>query len=144
MFSPPRSRRRRRLASELGVGRSLVAQGHVPPPSPEAPGIFAMADPARIRRLVTAEGFEEPEIEEKAFRWHFVDQDAYWRFLTDIAGGRSLRLGRGGSGFDGARQACRQGRHLVGWGAAAHLGHESAADDDAVGDPGKVTHLGGA
>ena len=68
------------------VGRILVAQGYVPPPDPAAPGIFAMADPGRIRKLVVGAGFAEPEIEEVSFRWPFPDQDAYWRFLTKMAG----------------------------------------------------------
>jgi hypothetical protein len=68
------------------VGRILVEQGHIPPPDPEAPGIFAMADQGRIRELVMGAGFVEPEIEEVSFRWSFADQDTYWRFLTEAAG----------------------------------------------------------
>jgi ubiquinone/menaquinone biosynthesis C-methylase UbiE len=68
------------------VGRILVSQGHIPPPDPAAPGIFAMADPGRIRKLVVRAGFAEPKIEEVSFRWPFPDQDAYWRFLTETAG----------------------------------------------------------
>ncbi len=60
----------------------LVELGHIPPPDPEAPGAFAMADPGRIRELVVGAGFAEPEIEEVSFRWPFADQDDYWRFLT--------------------------------------------------------------
>ena len=45
-----------------------------------------MADPHRIRELVAGAGFAEPEIEEVPFRWHFDDQEAYWRFLTDMSG----------------------------------------------------------
>jgi ubiquinone/menaquinone biosynthesis C-methylase UbiE len=68
------------------VGRVLMTQGHIPPPDPEAPGIFAMADPGRSRELVVGAGFAEPEIEEVSFSWTFVDQDDYWRFLTEVAG----------------------------------------------------------
>ena len=68
------------------VGRILVAQGHIPPPDPEAPGIFAMADPGRIRKFVTEAAFAEPEIEEVFFLWPFADQYTYWRFLTEVAG----------------------------------------------------------
>jgi ubiquinone/menaquinone biosynthesis C-methylase UbiE len=68
------------------VGRVLVRQGHIPPPDPEAPGIFAMADPRRIRELVVGAGFAEPEIEEVSFRWILADQDDYWRLLTEVAG----------------------------------------------------------
>jgi len=67
------------------VGRVLVAQGHLPPPDPEAPGPFAMADPGRIRELVVGAGFAEAEIEEVPFRWSFTDRDAYWHYLTQTS-----------------------------------------------------------
>src|SRR5215216_1879661 len=66
------------------VGRVLVTQGHIPPPDPEAPGIFAMVDPGRIRELVVGAGFAEPEIEEISFRWTFADRDDYWSFLIEV------------------------------------------------------------
>src|SRR5215213_25543 len=61
------------------ASRVLVELGHIPPPDPEAPGAFVMADPGRIRELVVGAGFAEPEIEEVPFRWWFADQEAYWR-----------------------------------------------------------------
>jgi ubiquinone/menaquinone biosynthesis C-methylase UbiE len=67
------------------VGRVLESQGHVPPPDPEAPGAFAMADPGRIRELVVGVGFAEPEIEEVSFRLSFADQEAYWRYLNETS-----------------------------------------------------------
>jgi hypothetical protein len=45
-----------------------------------------MADPGRIWELVVEAGFSEPEIEKVSFSWTFADQDAYWRFLTEVAG----------------------------------------------------------
>ena len=71
------------------VGRVLVAQEHIPPPAPEAPGIFAMADPGRIRGLVVEAGFAEPTIEEVSARWTFADQEAYWRYLTETSASAS-------------------------------------------------------
>ena len=71
------------------VGRVLESQGHIPPPDPEAPSAFAMADPGRIRELVVGAGFAEPEIEEVSFRWPFADQDAYWRYVTETAASAS-------------------------------------------------------
>ena len=71
------------------VGGVLESQGHIPPPDPNAPSAFAMADPGRIRELVVGAGFAEPEIEEVAFRWPFADQDAYWRYLTETAASAS-------------------------------------------------------
>jgi SAM-dependent methyltransferase len=68
------------------AGRVLVELGHYPPPDPEEPGAFVMADPERIRQLVVGAGFAEPEIEQVPFRWRFANQEAYWRFLTETAG----------------------------------------------------------
>lgn len=65
---------------------TLVQRGHVPPPEPGAPGIFAMADPARIRSLVSGAGFGEPEIEEIAFEFRYEDFDEVWAVLIEIAG----------------------------------------------------------
>jgi SAM-dependent methyltransferase len=67
------------------AGGILVELGHTPPPDPQGPGAFVMADLERIRQLVTGAGFAEPEIEEISFRWRFANQDAYWHFLTQTA-----------------------------------------------------------
>jgi SAM-dependent methyltransferase len=68
------------------AGRILLELGHIPPPDPQEPGAFVMADPERIRQLVVRAGFAAPEIEEVPFRWRFANQDAYWRFLSEAAG----------------------------------------------------------
>jgi SAM-dependent methyltransferase len=67
------------------AGRILAELGHVPPPDPEAPGPFFMADTGRIRELVVGVGFVELVIEEVSFRWRFANQDAYWRFLVETS-----------------------------------------------------------
>jgi ubiquinone/menaquinone biosynthesis C-methylase UbiE len=71
------------------VGRVLESQGHIPPPDPQAPGAFAMADPGRIRELMVEAGFAEPEIEELTFRWPFAEKDAYWRYVTETSSSAS-------------------------------------------------------
>lgn len=58
----------------------------MPPPEPGAPGIFAMADPARIRELVTGAGFSEPSVEEIAFTFGYADFDDFWDALVRLAG----------------------------------------------------------
>jgi ubiquinone/menaquinone biosynthesis C-methylase UbiE len=65
---------------------TLVQRGHLPPPEPGAPGIFAMADPDRIRALVTGAGFAEPELEEIVFDFRYADYDDFWDILIRIAG----------------------------------------------------------
>jgi SAM-dependent methyltransferase len=66
-------------------GMVLVQRGHMPPPEPGAPGIFALGDPDRIRELVTGAGFGDPEIEELTFEWRYAADDL-WETLTKLAG----------------------------------------------------------
>jgi ubiquinone/menaquinone biosynthesis C-methylase UbiE len=67
-------------------GMTLVQRGHMPPPEPGAPGIFALGEPGRVRELVTGAGFEEPEPEEIAFEFRYGDFDDLWDTLIRIAG----------------------------------------------------------
>jgi|SRR5215218_4780460 len=64
---------------------TLVQLGHVPPPEPGAPGIFALGEPARISELVTGAGFGEPEREEIAFEFRYVDFDELWDTLVRLS-----------------------------------------------------------
>src|SRR6266511_5126036 len=74
--------------------RVLQERGHMPPPEAGAPGILALADRDRLRRLFAEAGFSDPQIEEVAFTWYFRDVDDYWEFLTRAAGAIALVLGR--------------------------------------------------
>jgi len=65
---------------------TLVERGHMPPPEPGAPGIFAMADPDLIRSLVTGAGFAEPQLEEISFQFRYADEDDLWDVLVRLAG----------------------------------------------------------
>jgi beta-phosphoglucomutase-like phosphatase (HAD superfamily)/SAM-dependent methyltransferase len=67
-------------------GMTLVQRGHMPPPEPGAPGIFGMGEPGRIRELVTAAGFGEPEREEIAFEFRYADSDDLWDSIVRLAG----------------------------------------------------------
>jgi SAM-dependent methyltransferase len=66
-------------------GMTLVQRGHMPPPEPGAPGIFAMGEESRVRELVTGAGFDDPRVEELAFEWRYSADDL-WDTLTRIAG----------------------------------------------------------
>jgi SAM-dependent methyltransferase len=68
------------------IGRILVAEKHMPPLAPGAPGIFALSDPKRIRDLVIRAGFAPPDVVEMQLTWRFPTPDAYWRCLTEMAG----------------------------------------------------------
>ncbi len=74
--------------------RMLQERGHMPPPEAGAPGILALADRDRVRRLFSGAGFSEPQIEEVAFTWRFAGADDYWEFLTGAAGAIAMVLGR--------------------------------------------------
>jgi ubiquinone/menaquinone biosynthesis C-methylase UbiE len=67
-------------------GFEMVQRGHIPPPEPDTPGIFALGDPERIRTLVTGAGFSEPEIEQIEIDWEYEDVDDHWRFTMELAG----------------------------------------------------------
>jgi ubiquinone/menaquinone biosynthesis C-methylase UbiE len=64
----------------------LVERGHIPPPEPGQPGIFAIATPDRLGELLSGAGFSDVEVEEKELSWDFDGLDDYWEFLTGLAG----------------------------------------------------------
>jgi SAM-dependent methyltransferase len=66
-------------------GMTLVELGHMSPPEPGAPGIFAMGDPARIRELVTGAGFGEPDIEEVPVAWDYEGPEDHWAKTLALA-----------------------------------------------------------
>ena len=86
------------------VGRLLVEGGHMPPPEPEAPGIFALAEPERIARLVAGAGFERHQVEEVEAPIRFRGFGDYWDFVLYAAGGLSITISRLS---DGEREALR-------------------------------------
>jgi SAM-dependent methyltransferase len=66
--------------------KTLVERGHMPPPQPGAPGIFALADHDRIRSLVDGAGLELVEIDEIPFQFEYADFDDLWDSLVRLAG----------------------------------------------------------
>jgi SAM-dependent methyltransferase len=71
------------------VARALVDAGHMDPPQPGRPGIFALADTERIERLVVDAGFEAPQIAELSMQWPFESFEDYWAFILEKAGALS-------------------------------------------------------
>jgi SAM-dependent methyltransferase len=76
-------------ASVAGV---LVEHGHMAPPPEGAPGIFALADPARIDALVVAAGFEPPRVKEVEMAWRFDSFDDYWTYTLEAAGALAMLI----------------------------------------------------
>jgi SAM-dependent methyltransferase len=67
-------------------GAALVQRGHLPPPQPGAPGVFALGDAAHVRDVVSAAGFSDVAIEQIDFVFHYVDEDDAWQAVVDLNG----------------------------------------------------------
>jgi ubiquinone/menaquinone biosynthesis C-methylase UbiE len=66
---------------------TLMQRGHIPPPEPGAPGIFALGEPNRISELLAEAGFRGPELlEELALEFRWADFDDLWDTLIRITG----------------------------------------------------------
>jgi ubiquinone/menaquinone biosynthesis C-methylase UbiE len=74
------------------IARILVEHGHMDPPESGAPGIFAMAEPARIESLITGAGFERPQLREVHMQWTFESFDEFWQYTLEIVGAIALVL----------------------------------------------------
>jgi SAM-dependent methyltransferase len=66
--------------------KTMVDLGYAASPEPGDPGILAMADPERIRQLVTGAGFSEPQIKQIPVRWPIHDLEGFHRFIDELAG----------------------------------------------------------
>lgn len=67
-------------------GMLLVERGHMPPPEPEAPGVFNMAREVRTRALLDGAGFGSVRTEEVPLRFAFRDLADYEQWVIDVAG----------------------------------------------------------
>lgn len=76
------------------LGRSLVTRGHMPPPAPGAPGLFALADAARLRDLLTGAGFPAVRVDDVAVRFAIPSVEAFLEIATDNGGSTALVLRR--------------------------------------------------
>jgi ubiquinone/menaquinone biosynthesis C-methylase UbiE len=72
---------------------TLMQRGHLPPPEPGAPGIFALGEPERIRDLVGEAGFAQPQqLEELTLEFKWANFDDVWDALTRISGSLSSAI----------------------------------------------------
>lgn len=62
----------------------FIERGHVTPPAPGGPGMFALGDEERLHALATDAGFESVVVEAIEFDHHFADDDAVWHLATDV------------------------------------------------------------
>jgi SAM-dependent methyltransferase len=66
-------------------GRVLVERGHLPPPEPGAPSIFALADAERVQALLADVGFTEIAVEEIPFAFHHSSSDDLWGMQVEMS-----------------------------------------------------------
>ncbi|MDQ3992702.1 MAG: methyltransferase domain-containing protein [Actinomycetota bacterium] len=71
------------------AGRVFVQRDIMPPPEPGAPGMFTMADSARIDELVRRAGFERVDVEDLAVEFEYASFDEYWSRMLDLSGAMS-------------------------------------------------------
>ena len=68
------------------AGRILVELGHAPPPDPDAPGPFVLAEHERLRDLLQDGGFGAVNIEEVPLLLKYDDVDDYMAVSTETSG----------------------------------------------------------
>jgi len=68
------------------AGRILAERGLSPPPEPGAPGMFVLADDARLRELLQGAGFSVQRVERVPVLFEFDDVDDYIVRTTDLGG----------------------------------------------------------
>ena len=73
------------------LGRTMAGLGHVPPPPPGEDGtgpggMASMADPAKVRALLTDAGFGDITVEEVELPFDYHGFDELWTLPTEIAG----------------------------------------------------------
>jgi SAM-dependent methyltransferase len=78
------------------AGRLLVERGHMPPPEPGEPGIFALANDGGLRAVLEEAGFHVHRIEDVPVRFDYRDVDDYVVRAQDT-GGRFAKVWRAAS-----------------------------------------------
>jgi SAM-dependent methyltransferase len=68
------------------AGRILVDVGLTPPPEPDMPGMFVLADEKRLRGLLERAGFVVERIDDVPVVFEYPDVDAYLRRSVDTGG----------------------------------------------------------
>jgi len=68
------------------AGRMLTERGLVPPPEPDAPGMFVIASDERMRELLEGAGFTVERLEDVPVRFVYDDVDSYVESARDTGG----------------------------------------------------------
>lgn len=70
----------------LVPGSVLIERGHMPPPDPEGPGIFALGDRGKIESSLADAGLAAAEIDAVEIHHEIPDSDAMWNQITTTMG----------------------------------------------------------
>jgi SAM-dependent methyltransferase len=57
----------------------------MPPPDPAAPGVFRLAPPGELERVLRAAGFSDVRVEARPLVLSYASRDEYWQIQTDLA-----------------------------------------------------------
>jgi enediyne biosynthesis protein CalE5 len=57
----------------------------MPPPDPTAPGVFRLAPPGELERVLRAAGFSEVRVEPRPLVLSYASLEEYWQIQTDLA-----------------------------------------------------------
>ena len=71
---------------------ALVSRGHLQPPEPGGPGIFALANEAHLTALLQGAGFDQVRTEEVSGRFAIPSIDEYVQVVADTAGPIALAV----------------------------------------------------
>ena len=66
----------------LGVLSEFVP---MPPPDPTAPGVFRLAPPGELERVLRAGGFSNVSVESRPMTLKWASPEEYWQIQTDLA-----------------------------------------------------------
>lgn len=64
--------------------RELMRRGLAPAPEPDAPGMFALADPERVVGLLAGAGFSDWDVRPVGFEYEFAGAERWWEVMTDL------------------------------------------------------------
>ena len=76
------------------AGRAALELGLTDPPDHDAPGPFRLADPERLRGVVSAGGLEIERVEDVAVEWVAASRDEWWETSRDTSRMLSMLLER--------------------------------------------------
>jgi SAM-dependent methyltransferase len=70
----------------LVPGSVLMERGHMPPPDPDGPGIFALGERAKIESALDAAGLSPSAIEDVEIQHRASDRDEMWKRVSTTMG----------------------------------------------------------